>query len=324
MMLRPNNAWRYAACLCVLTLALAGCTGLPPGSSPVAPILHEAFLARSAGSQTDLLYTGVHQRVAVYTYPDGTLADTFKTPFSIQAMCSDAKGNVFITAEVQRKQDAGIGYVYEYAHGGTSPVATLDLPSHQIPVNCSSDAATENLAVTSYDIRNYAPLVEIYGGGSGNPELFHSRELGTNPQPAYDPSGNLFVISGGNVAALLRKGNQRFEKITLNETIGNVAHAQWDGKYFALQSYAPTKHNREKIFVHYYRIQISGATGAIVGISHFHNWLQGNPGQSWIQNDTLVATLNKSINFWKYPAGGQAYKVLRPSPGQAMTVSAAR
>jgi hypothetical protein len=240
-------------------------------------------------------------------------------------MCSNAKGDVFITAEIQSKSGARTGYVYEYAHGGESPVETLDVPSYEIPVNCSSDPTTGNLAVTSYDFRNYAPLVEIYIGGSGEPKVYHSVELGANPQPAYDASGNLFVTSGGNVAALLPKGKRLFKKITLNETIGNVAHAQWDGEYFALQSYAPTKHNGEKIFEHYYRVQVSGATGTIAGISRFDDWLQKNPGQSWIQSDTLVATPYNAINFWKYPAGGRAFKVLHPSdPSQAVTVSLAR
>ncbi|MFY9739185.1 MAG: hypothetical protein WAK11_09055 [Candidatus Cybelea sp.] len=320
----PIDALRYAACVCVLSGALASCAGLAPGTSPVAP-LHEALLAHGAGSQTGLLYAGAHQRVVVYTYPDGTFADSFKTSFSIQAMCSDAKGDVFITAEIQSKSGARTGYVYEYAHRGQSPIATLDAPSHQIPVNCSSDPTTGNLAVTSYDFRNYAPLVEIYAGGSGTPKLYRRAELGANPQPAYDASGDLFVTSGGNVAALLPKGKQRFKKITLNETIGTVAHAQWDGRYFALQSYAPTRHNGERIFERYYRVQVSGATGTISGISRFDNWLQRNPGQSWIQSDTLVATPNNAINFWKYPAGERAFKVLHPSdPTQAVTVSLAR
>lgn len=320
-MLRLNNALRFAVCLCGLTGVIAGCAGLAPGTSLVAP-LHDSLLARSAGSHTSLVYTGVRQRVVVYTYPDGTFADTFKTPFSIQAMCSDSKGDVFITAEVRSKSGARTGYVYEYAHGGTSPIATLDVPSHEIPVNCSSDPTTRNLAVTTYNFRNYAPLIEIYTGGSGNPKPFHSRELGANPQPAYDASGNLFVVSGGNVAALLAKGRQKFEKITLNETIGNVVHAQWDGKYFALQSYAFTKHNGENIYVRYYRAQISDATGTIVRVSHFDNWLQKNPGQSWLAGDTLVATPNNAINFWKYPTGGKAFKILHPSdPSQAVTVS---
>jgi hypothetical protein len=322
-MLRPINALRYAACICVLTGAVAGCAGIPPGTTPVAP-LHEALLAHSAGSQTDLVYAGARQRVVVYTYPDGTFADTFKTSFSIQAMCSDAKGDVFMTAELQSKSGALTGYVYEYAHGGESPVATLDVPSHEIPVNCSSDPTTGNLAVTSYDFRNYAPLVEIYTDGSGEPKLYHSGELGANPQPAYDASGNLLVISGGNVAALLQKGKQLLEKIALNETIGNVAHAQWDGKYFAVQSYAPTKHNGENIYVHYYRVQISGSKGTIAGISRFANWRQKNAGQSWLQGDTLVATPGESITFWKYPTGGKAFKVLHPShPSQAVAVSTA-
>lgn len=321
---RPLHALRYAARLCALTGALAGCAGLPSGTGPVAPLARDS-VARSAGSQTDLLYAGVKDRAVVYTYPDGTFEDTFTTPFSIQAMCSDAKGDVFMAATVESKSGAHTGYVYEYAHGGKSPVATLDVPHHEIPVNCSSDPTTGNLAVTSYNIRNFAPLVEIFAGGSGNPKLYHSLELGANPQPAYDASGNLFVTSGTNVAALLVKGAQKFEKVTLNETIGNVAHAQWDGKYFALQSYWVTKHNGENIYIHYFRVQVSGTSGKIVGISRFGRWRQKNGGQSWIQGDTVVGTPGNSIAFWKYPAGGKFYKILHPSyPTQAVTVSVAR
>jgi hypothetical protein len=316
---------RFAACLGVLTGALAGCAGIPPSTSPVAR-LDKTLLARSAGSQTDLLYAGAKKRMFVFTYPGGTLAGTFSTPYSIQAMCSDAKGDVFVTAMTRGKAGADIGYIYEYAHGGKSPVTTLDVPSNEIPVNCSSDPTTGNLAVTSYDTRNYAPLVEIYTGGSGSPKLFHSDELGANPQPAYDASGNLFVISGGNVAALLPKGKQSFEKITLNETIGNVAHAQWDGKYFALQSYVPTKYQGEQLHVFYFRVHIAGSTGTIAGVSRFKLWRQKNAGQSWIQGDTVVATpggaLTPAIQFWKYPAGGKAFKVLHPSDAtQSVTVS---
>ncbi|MGA2760855.1 MAG: hypothetical protein ABSF08_11105 [Candidatus Cybelea sp.] len=323
MMFRPIHALRFAACLCVLSASLAGCAGLPPSAGSVAP-LHKTLLARIAGSQTDLLYAGVKQTALVFTYPAGTLEDTFRTPFSIQAMCSDAGGDVFMTAVVQSKSGARTGYVYEYAHGAKSPVTTLDVPAHEIPVNCSSDPRTGNLAVTSYDARNFAPLVEIFTGGTGEAKLYHSEELGANPQPAYDASGNLFVTSGGNVAALLPNGKQELEKIKLNETIGNVAHAQWDGKYFALQSYAATKHNGENVFVHYIRVQVSGTTGTIAGISRFAGWRQKNAGQSWLQGNTLVATPGNSLNFWKYPAGGKAFKVLHPSdPSQAVTVSLA-
>ncbi len=322
-MFRPIHALRYAACLCVLTVTLAGCAGLAPSTSPVAP-LDKALLARRAGSQTDLIYAGAKHRAIVFTYPGGAFEGTFRTPFLIQAMCSDAKGDVFVTAVVQAKSGALTGYVYEYAHGTKSPISTLDVPAHEIPVNCSSDPTTGNLAVTSYDVHNFAPLVEIYTGGSGEAKLYHSEELGADPQPAYDASGNLFVISGGNVAALLPKGKQELEKIKLNETIGNVAHAQWDGKYFALQSYAATKHDGENVNVHYFRVQVSGSTGTIAGVSRFVDWRQKNAGQSWIEGNTLVATRGNSLSFWKYPAGGEAFKVLHPpDPSQAVTVSLA-
>ena len=308
---------------CAVLALLAGCAPLPLSLSQGNAASNARVRTQKASPGGALIYTApdfTTYEVNIFTYPAGKLVTDFKPPGAPGGLCSDTRGNVFMTDFETGSVD--VGNVYEYAHAGKSPVATLDLPNREIPVNCSSDPTTGNLAVTSYNVRNFAPLVEIYTGGSGTPKLFHSTELGADPQPAYDASGNLFVTSGGNVSALLAKGKQKFEKIELNVTLGNVAHAQWDGKYFSLQSYTPTKHNGENVYVHFYRVQVSGSTGTIVGTSKFVNWRQKNAGQSWIQADTVVATPGNSITFWKYPAGGKAFKVLHPSdPSQAVTVS---
>ncbi len=284
--------------------------------------MERAVVAR--GTSGALLYVGAPRTISVYAYPGGSVQNTFNTPFTTHAMCSDAAGDVFVTATGAGKPGARTGYVYEYAHGSTAPVATLSLPANQIPVNCSSDPTGGNLAVTSYDIDTFAPLVEVYANAAGTPETFKSKTLGWKPQPAYDAAGNLFVTSGGNVGAELAKGKPSFQKITMNMTLGGVAHAQWDGKFFALESFGVSKHHGEKIFERIYRVQISGSTGTIVGIGRYSNWLAKDAGQSWIQGDTLLGTPGSSTTFWPYPAGGKAFKVLHHSrPTEAVTVSVA-
>jgi hypothetical protein len=320
-MRRISDAPRYAACLCVLASAFSGCTVLTQAGS-VTP-LQPAIVAHKAASK-DLLYLAHKDTIEVYTYPSGVYEDTVKAPASIHSMCSDSEGNVFLSAMSQHK-GVSTGYVYEYAHGGNSPNATLDLPSHEIPVNCSSDPVTGNLAVTSYNVRNYAPSVEIYANARGKPKVYKTTAIGANPQPAYDNDGNLFVTSGGNVGAMLAKGRKSLQEIKLDRTIGGVAHAQWDGKYFALQSFQATKHQLEHVLVRVFRVQIAGSSGTFEGFTSFENWRLKGAGQSWIQGDTLLATPQNYTLFFKYPAGGNPFNTLKHAyPTQAVTVSLAR
>ena len=319
---RISLALRYAASLCVLACALSGCAAIPQASS-LAPAQRPAATARNAASN-DLLYIGGKKTIEVYTYPDGVYNNTITAPASIQSMCSDAQGDVFLAA-MSRHRGGSTGNVYEYAHGGTSLVATLDLPRHEIPVNCSSDPTTGNLAVTSYNVEDFAPFVEIYANAGGKPQRLQSNALGANPQPAYDGDGNLFVTSGGNLGVVLPKGKQTLQEIKLNQTLGGVAHAQWDGKYFALQSFQSTKHQLEHTLVRVYRVKISGSSGEIVSFSQFAKWRLKGAGQSWIQKGTLVATPQSDTRFFKYPAGGNPFMALtHAKPMPAVTVSIAR
>src|SRR6202042_651602 len=88
----------------------------------------------------DLVYISSYANaVYVYSYPAGPLVGTltgFNNPIGL---CSDAKGNVWVT-------NASGGNIVEYAHGGTSPIATLQ-DSGQTPEDCAVDPTTGNLAV---------------------------------------------------------------------------------------------------------------------------------------------------------------------------------
>ncbi|HEY4434308.1 MAG TPA: hypothetical protein VGM99_07875 [Candidatus Cybelea sp.] len=321
-MLKLLEKARCAACLCAFAVALSACATNQMQAAPTAPAQQAAH--RAARSSGDLLYVGAQREGAIYSYPDGSPIGTFSTSATIHGMCSDAKGDVFIVAGKNGAEPSAAGYVYEFAHGGTSPVATLNLPTHEIPVSCSSDRGSGDLAVTSYNSRDFAPKIEVYAGAHGTPATFASGALGANPQAGYDASGDLFVTSGGNLGVELVKGSQQLATITFDQTLGGVDHVQWDGAHFALQSFQDSEHNKERLFEHVYRLKISGDQATIMGLSQFKHWHAGEPGQSWIDGDTLVATPGSTIALWKYPAGGQAYLVLHPSHvSKAVTISRA-
>ena len=116
------------------------------------------------------MYTGVAHFVEVYTYPAGALEQTFTIKGNVNGMCSDSDGNVFIAAAPSKTSKSKSGFVYEYAHAGKTPIATLDVPGHGIPIACSSDPQSGNLAVTLQDSRDYAPSVAIYAKGRRHAE----------------------------------------------------------------------------------------------------------------------------------------------------------
>ncbi len=268
------------------------------------------------------MYTGVGHYVEVYTYPAGTLEQTFTIKGNVNGMCSDSDGNVFIAAAPSKTSKSKSGFVYEYAHAGKTPIGTLDVPGHGIPIACSSDPQSGNLAVTLQDSRDYAPSVAIYRKAAGTPKIYKSAAIGAYPQLAYDESGDLLATSGGNVAAELLKGKGKLQTITLAQTLGGVRHLQWDGAHWALQSFNALKHNREKVIERIYRVQISGSSGQVVGRTRFEPWLARDPGQSWIAGTTMVATPFSSIYFWAYPAGGKPLKAIRSAHRvKAITIS---
>jgi hypothetical protein len=312
-----------AVCASLLGGLLAACGAAQPGVNPAASQLQSAIAVQTHGTSGALLYAAGDHIVQVYTYPGGVAKGSSNTPGAVSGMCSDSSGDVFITEAP--KKSSQTGYVEEYAHGSTSPIASLKVPAGQVPMDCGSDSKTGDLAVTEQKSSNYAPNVAIYAGVSGTPKILHTDAIGADPQCGYDDAGNLFVTSGGNVGAELAAGKTSFKTVTLDRTLGGVKHAQWDGKYFALQSFHSTHHNGEIVEENIYRVQVSGSTGKIVGISDFKNWPEKVSGSSWIDAGTLVGTPLSVIAFWKYPDGGKAFKVIHlKSHMAAVTVSSAK
>ncbi len=303
-MLKPLSTGRFGAFLCVLASALASCSGPSPNTTPLTPAAPGA--AAKAASDNDRIYAGAQHDIMVYSFPGGLLETTIKTAASIRGLCTDGKGDVSATATTEGKSGLS-GVVYEVAQNGVTAMSGLTVPDHQIPVNCSYDSKTGNLAVTSYNRRTFAPEIEVYENASGTPATYTSDFIGANPQPAYDDSGNLLVTSGGNVCVELPYGKQSLVEITLNETIGSVNHAQWYGKSFALESFKQSQNGKEKLNEHIYRRADlrqrpakSWATRSSTAGSHA---TPGNPGSD---DNIIVGTPATCSLFWNYPTGGKA------------------
>jgi hypothetical protein len=236
--------------------------------------------------------------VYVYSYPKGKLKGKLTGFNEPSGQCVDKAGNVFIT-------NFGASQILEYAHGGTSPIATLSDPGYY-PLGCSVDPTTGNLAVTNRLSTSFtAGDVVIYVDASGTPTSYTDSSFYYYEFCGYDDRGNLYIDGTTKGSALeyaeLTSGGSSFSALNLDQSIGFPGAVQWDGAHLAIgdQSAAVI-----------YRFAISGSTGTKVGSTP----LTGSKDvvQFWIEGMKVIgpdAGL-AHVAFYKYPAGGSPIKTI--------------
>ena len=290
----------------MVTFLLAGCGGSQPPIGAPGAMPQISTIATHAGrgkswivpetKSGDLLYaTGGCDGTCVLTYPGlqlvGQLSDNGI------AICSDSRGNIFMPKDSK---------VTEYAHGGTSPVATLTLPG-DASLGCSVDPITNNLAVV------FQAQVAIFQNEGGTPIVFETHIDAT--YCTYDDSGNLFVngyydgSSGSDFAlAELASGASGFTTISVSDSVGNPGQLQWDGKYLVYQSVS--KYGKLS------QLQISGSSAAIVGTITLKG-IKHRVSPSWLYKGRITVPYNvrgqrdNVISTWNYPKGGRATNTIR-------------
>ncbi len=247
--------------------------------------------------------------------------------------CTDKAGDVFVV-------DWAKADIVEYAHGGASPIATLNDPGY-FPIGCSVDPTTGNLAVANFGaVSSSSPgNVAIYQNASGSPTLYTYQSPAYYLPPGYDNKGNLFVeiqtaTGQKNLLAELPSGSSTFRTISLSGwTINFPAGIMWDGSYLAGsdQEYK----NPNVVDTGIYRIQISGSTGTVVSSIRLNDRCASSGNnilavQPWIQKNRVVAgnlynSCLYSYGYWNYANGGfpikQIPSSIAPEQGWGQTVS---
>ena len=296
---------RCALTSCATAALLAGCGGSQPPigapgaeRQPSANATHEAT-GRSwmlpGASSGDLIYA-VHgcSGTCVISYPSLTLVGTVATSGS--AICSDTSGNVFIPEDSQ---------VTEYAHGGTTPIATLGLPGY-LAAGCAVDPTTNNLAVV---FKGSDADIAIFANEQGTPTLYASH-IGSE-YCGYDNSGNLFVDGSVQEAqfAELPKGASDFTVLSISYSVGVPGQVQWDGKYI-------TYEGRGSPEATIYRLAISGSAATIVGTTTLKS-IKYRASQSWLYGSKVIAPYYDQgsrfniVGVWDYPQGGKVRKTIK-------------
>jgi hypothetical protein len=288
---------------------LAGCGGSQPpiGAPGAMPQTAASQIRKASSSSGDLLYVGSYgdgeDGVSILTYPQGQIVAQFQPNApNVDSLCADTSGDVFVGTN-----DGGEGFIYEYAHEGTTPIATLDDPERK-PVACSVDPTTGNLAVVSSTGSDSGNAVVVYPDAQYPPIDYTDPTMDLYYHCAYDDDGNLFVSGEDDYhpkqspkLTELPAGGSSFSDITLNKPITRPGSVQWLGSYLALSDLHGIHH-----------IDISGTTGTIVGktvAEHLKNqWL--------VHGSTLISPYGRSegypfeVAYWKYPKGGKATQVL--------------
>jgi hypothetical protein len=232
--MRDLDFGRWALGICVAAAMLAGCGGSqPPIAGPDAMSARSGSTHRqprqTSGSSQDLLYIQTTQSIVIVSISTWQIVGTISGYNGDGGVCSDPyTGNVFVP---QAKT------VVEYAHGGTTPIATLAAPKGYTYLRgCSVDPTTQNLAMTSAfgPYEGSPPAVIVFPGEQDYPTIYHKKKLSTLGDTAYDAVGNLYVDVYDNHGRFfigeIRAGQSQFNLIRLKSDLV-VGKMQWDGSY---------------------------------------------------------------------------------------------
>lgn len=292
---------RYLLSLATAIALLSGCGSLansPAGFSP-------SDVSVPQTSSGDLLYVAnelAANGVTILTYPQGNYITTITNVGSPTGICSDASGNVWVSAYDDQNHKF---YLYKFAHGGTKPIETLRVPAGAF--GCAIDPTTSDLATWSA-FAGSAGQVDVFPGArQGKPIVYH-----TDFEPiagTYDNRGDIFadgiVNSGDFIFEELAGGSKTFALVRLNKPAINPGTVQWDGKYVTVGvgfvSEGPVL----------YRVHVSGNRGRVVGRVRLEHI--ASPARFWIHAGYVVASQRantvQQIGLYDYPAGGRRLAV---------------
>ncbi|HEY1654718.1 MAG TPA: hypothetical protein VGF86_06370 [Candidatus Tumulicola sp.] len=304
-MKNANTFARGAGALAAAAL-LAGCGGnslqsLPAASSTARALAAGVSWMDPSAQRGALLYASdsAADVVKVFSYPRGKLVGTltgFQTP---QGMCVDKAGDIFIT-------NSGAAQILEYAHGGTTPIATLT-DSNEHPIGCAISRLNGDLAATNIFDDSYSNgSLSVYRRARGTPKKYTDPQMIADYFCGYDAAGNLFVdgtrpATFAFVFAELPKGGKRLRNVTLNQTIAGPGGVQWDGKYVAIA-------DQEAPVI--YQFTVTGNVGTKAGQTE----TQGSSDvvQFFIKGKTVVGpnATSGQVMYWPYPGGGEQEKII--------------
>jgi hypothetical protein len=308
---------RFELCATLTAALLAGCGGSqPPIGVPGMMQQSSAIATHAAHGRSwilpeakgeDLLYVASESHGgSIFSYPQGKLVGAFEGFSRPMGLCSDAAGHVFLV-------DNAAQQILEYAHGGTSPIATFNDYGND-PNGCAVDPKTNNLAVVGGG-GTVQGNIAVFKGEQGSPKVYYDKyNQGAYEWCTYDSSSDLFVNTGpggpGFGLIEMPSGSSTFLEFNLDNKLRGGGAVQWYGKYLAVAS--PNGNGQgTKGPLYVYQIAVSGSTATVkktITLSTGkRNRNPGYPVQFWIQGDKIVSskTSQGNLGIWRYPEGAE-------------------
>jgi hypothetical protein len=281
-------------------------TGMPPLSQSRSFGDYGSWMLPQATSELLYVTNNGNDKVTVFSYPAGKLVKTItNSKFKVvEGECSNKAGDVYIASWEN-------GQVFEYAHGGTTPIATKP-DTNERPYGCGIDPTTGSLCVAS----------TTNGGGSGDgdlaiyakagaPKTYASSRLKEYSYCAYDGSGNVFVAGQGGIKLIPRlaelpKGSHALVGISLDHPIGRIGGLGWDGKYVVLADSNSS---------YLYLFKIVGKKGEF---QHGVRLEEASDVVAFVIDGSSVIAAdhgNNNILVYKYPTGGDPTMTISSASG---------
>ena len=303
-----------------LTIAiLAGCGGSQTPMlqlSPQVPQSGKSWMLPGSSSG-DLVYAASGANVYIYSYPGGKQVGELTGFHDALGACSDANGKVWITDAAGNYTG---GSLVEYAHGGTTPIATLEDQGDFIPIACSVDPSTGNLAAANH-IRGGAEYpITVWTNAQGSP-TYYQRTLGVAANDpftiAYYKGSDLYIRSMRykKGEAWLPKGGSSIEQFSVRK------HGYYvrDGRYLVIGGELRGK--REILTLY----SLNGASGTVEGkvTLDFVPSVCYPTGPFAIQGSELATVCGSKIVYYKYPSGGSSITIISNVDATGIAISVA-
>lgn len=338
----------------VLALGLSsviftGCGGVQSGSVTPVTVVQSGSQQRSGSwmlpeaKKETLLYVSLSRvesngdDIYVFSYPRGKLVGALSlTRYYPRGLCTDRKGNLFVTTWGNSTGTNSV--IYEYAHGGSQPITTLNDPGDGN--DCAIDPKTGNLAVANWfghlGSFDHGSVV-VYQGARGTAIPYYDSNIYWYEWCVYDTNGNLYVDGynegGYYPLAELPTGSDSFVNLTLNDESVNAQSLQWYGGNLVIGGWQWTTHQATE---QVYEVQLSGSEGKIVRtttISTHTKARKRNPnyGEYILRGQTLIGIgfNDPQAHLWRFPEGGFPTKSFEapnayPAYGVALSVAPSR
>ena len=289
---------------------LTGCAG----AQAVAP--NAVISAQQSGAPTsrisapalrgNLVYLTVYPGVSVYSYPGGKHIGTLTGVKHSVALCSDTSGNIWVIESDSHNHSM----LLKYAHGGSEPIASLQLSAHANA--CSVDPSSGNLAAGTSNSN-----VAVWTNGQGSPTLYSTSKFFKEARTiSYDGSGNLYIrsFSSRESGAWLPKDGTTVMQFHITK-LGSYG---WDGRYFVI---GPSNGYTDTLTLY----ELHAGNGKIVGKVSLKNCAPNYDRSFSIADSELAASCGidetNSLNYYKYPQGGNPIKMIVPGDSGSVAIS---